>query len=386
MKLTISHFTRSWLAGWLLLMALGAQAAQVENLYTIEVAVPDQTTRVRLDAFKQAFRDVIVKVSGSEEALSNPGMKRPLRSSSRYVLQFRYVTRKKPAAEQDAMATANPPTLPVDAATPDGATDSDQLYLLVTFNQDSLENLLRSNNISIWGKQRPSTLLLIGYDVDRQARMIAGDNEPALVDEISALAEKRGLPVLFPLMDLEDRQQFSVQDVLNANMQAISMAAARYAPDALLVGQLSTRTGEDWQGRWLAQFSGKRFEWRYNNSEREKVLDQAMNQLARLLASEYALQSGGTTQQDVLFSVDRMNALQDHVRVLAYLKSLDAVASARLVLIDQDKVTYRVKLRNSSDDLSRLISFGSTLEQLDLPQIDASSDDQTILMNYRLLH
>ena len=114
-------------------------------------------------------------------------------------------------------------------------------------------------------------------------------------------------------------------------------------------------------------------------------MNQALAQLAQTLASEYALESYAAFDQDILFSVDQMTALPDHIKVLKYLQSLDAVEAARLVLIEQDRVTYRVKLRNTAEDLSRLIALGYVLEQLDLPQINAATDDQTVMMSYRLI-
>ncbi|MCK4710066.1 MAG: DUF2066 domain-containing protein, partial [Gammaproteobacteria bacterium] len=131
----------------LLLMATNLQAVVVEDLYTIELPVPDQTTSQRLEIFKQAFSHVIVKVSGSTEVLKHPGMSRPLKSSSRYVHQFRYITRKDEA---------------------EASFDGGQLFLRVAFNQDSIENLLRSNDIPVWGKERPGTLMLISYQLNKK--------------------------------------------------------------------------------------------------------------------------------------------------------------------------------------------------------------------------
>jgi len=83
--------------------------------------------------------------------------------------------------------------------------------------------------------------------------------------------------------------------------------------------------------------------------------------------------------------VEQISELTDHIKVQSYLQSLDAVESVRLVLISQDNVTYRLKLRNSTEDLSRLIELSYVLEQIDLPQINTATDDQTILMNYRFI-
>ncbi len=82
-----------------LLVTCQVKATVVEDLYSIEHSVADQTTSQRLSIFNSAFKDVIVKVSGSAETLSNPGLTQPLKKSARYVREFRYFTRKDPEAE-----------------------------------------------------------------------------------------------------------------------------------------------------------------------------------------------------------------------------------------------------------------------------------------------
>lgn len=339
-------------------------AVVVEDLFTIELPVADQTTSMRLDVFNEGFKQIIIKVSGSAEILQHEGFKRPLENSSRYVHQFRYIVRK--GEQEDAF-------------------DGGQLFLRVVFNQDLVEKLMRENNISVWGKERPSTLLLISFDVNKNATLVSSDTTAELVEEIDSQARLQGLPVLFPLLDLEDRMILGINDVINVNENNIDALAARYAPDAILTGQVIGRIGKGWKGSWQARFSNRVFSWNYQGSSRQDVLHQAIAQLAKTLASEYALQSYQAFEQSVLFSVDQVAGISDHIRVQSYLQSLDAVEFARLVLIDEDKVTYRIKLRNTAEDLHRLITLGYVLEQLDLPQINAATDDQTVIMNYRLM-
>ena len=348
----------------MLLMASSLQAAVVDDLYTVELAVADQTTSQRLEVFKLAFHKVIVKVSGSTKVLEHPGMTRPLKSSSRYVHQFRYITRKDETED---------------------SFDGGQLFLRVTFNQDVIESLLRSNDIPVWGKERPSTLLLVSYQLNKNTSVVSGDTTPAIVEELDALAQQQGLPVLFPLLDLEDRIQFGVQDIIESNEENLVMASARYSPDAVLVGQVSGRAGKGWQGIWQLSFSGQLYNWTFKTSSRQELMSQAIAQLAQTLASEYALASVASLDEDVLFTVEQVSELTGHIKVQSYLQSLDAVESVRLVLISQGSVTYRLKLRNSTEDLSRLIELSYVLEQLDLPQINAATDDQTILMHYRFI-
>ncbi|MCK4707026.1 MAG: DUF2066 domain-containing protein, partial [Gammaproteobacteria bacterium] len=193
------------------------------------------------------------------------------------------------------------------------------------------------------------------------------------------------LPILFPLLDLEDRQQFGVQDIVRSNSDAIALATARYAPDATLLGQISGRAGKGWKAKWQLSFSDRIHNWTFKAGSRQDLMNQAVAKLAQTLAKEYALESVTTLDEEVLFTVDQMAQLTDHIKVQTYLKSLDAVESVRPVLIAENSVTYRLKLRNSTQDFSRLIALSYVLEQLELPQINAATDDQAIIMNYRLV-
>jgi len=262
----------------LLFVSSSLQAAVVDDLYTVELAVADQTTSQRLEIFKLAFRNVIVKVSGSAAVLKYPGMSRPLKSSSRYVHQFRYITRKDETED---------------------SFDGGQLFLRVSFNQEVIENLLRSNDIPVWGKERPSTLLLVSYQLNKNTSVVSGDTTPVIVEELDALAQQQGLPVLFPLLDLEDRIQFGVQDIIESNEENLVMASARYSPDAVLVGQVSGRAGKGWQGIWQLNFSGQLYNWTFKTSSRQELMSQAIARLAQTLASEYALASGTSLEEDV---------------------------------------------------------------------------------------
>lgn len=340
------------------------QAALVDDLYTVELPVADQTTTQRLEVFNLALREVIVKISGSDEVLERPDLERPLKNSSRYVRQFRYINKK-------------------DDTT--GAFDAGQLYLSTVFNQDLLEKLLRENNIPIWGRERPSTLLLISFDENENVALVSADTTPDVIEQLDTVAARKGLPVLFPLLDLEDRMILGVEDIVQLNEVNIQAMAGRYAPDAVLVGQIVGQAGEGWQSSWQLRFGDRMLEWNYHAQNREAIMQQAIGQLSKTLATEYALQSFSNLEEEVLLRVDEVTGIAEYQRILSYLQSLDAVESVRLVLIHENQVTYRVSLRNSLQDLQQLISLGYQLEQLELPQVDAASAEQTVLMSYRLL-
>jgi hypothetical protein len=337
-----------------------AIAVTVEDLYTIEVPVADQTTSLRLEAFKEAFKQVVVKVSGSDDALQSPAFARPIERSSRYVKQFSYITREA----QDAQELS-----------------ANLLYLKMDFDRQLIESLLRDNNFAIWGRERPGSLLVISYDVNETIKLVSDDATPKMVDILDAAANRQGVPVLFPLMDLEDISLVRIGDVVSRHFEKIEIMATRYSPDALVVGQIIGRSDTGWQGDWEVRFDDQIFKWQYKASSKDLVVEQLVKHLARILALEFALENHQTSDQDLLMSVSAMPGINHLIAVQQYLQSLNVVESVRVSLIQQEVVTFRVKLRNDVEDLQRLIEFGDVLEQEDFPQLNAQNEN-AITLNY----
>ncbi len=348
---------------WLLLCfcwQLPAQAVIVEDLFTVELPVADQTTSLRLESFNQAFRQVVIKVSGSDAPLRSAAFERPLQRSARYVKQFRYITRKSADDEE---------------------FDAGRLYLRIDFDQQLIEGLLREHNFPIWGRERPSSLLVISYDVNENIRLVSDDSTPDLVESLDMAAERYAVPVLFPLMDLQDISQVGIRNVVAREIEQIQTMAARYAPDALVVGQIIGRSGQGWQGDWEVRFDEQVFRWRHEASSKQAVVDQVIGHLAKVLALEFALDDHRRVEESLLMSVSALQGIEQVIRVQRYLGSLSAVDNVRVATIDQGVVTYRLQLRNDPEDLQRLIEFGEVLEQENFPSVSTQGEDQ-IILNY----
>ena len=337
-----------------------AQAVIVEDLFTVELPVADQTTSLRLETFSEAFKQVVIKVSGSDDALRNPAFKRPIERSARYVKQFRYVNRSQGDDEE---------------------FENTRLYLRIDFDQQLIEGLLREHNFPVWGRERPSSLLVISYDVNENIKLVSDDSTPDLIDLLDRAASQYAVPVLFPLMDLQDIALVRIGDIVSRQYDNIDTMARRYAPDALLVGQIVGRSGVGWQGDWEVRFADQIFKWKHQASSKNGIINQVIKHLARILALEYALEDHRLVEQSLLLSVSALDGIDNLISVQKYLKSLNVVDSVRVAMVNQDVVTYRLKLRNDPEDLQRLIEFGEVLEQEDFPQVNTQGEE-TIILNY----
>lgn len=334
------------------------KAVVVDDLYTVALPVADQTTGLRLEAFENAFGLVLIKVSGSDEARKNPAISRLAKSSSRYVKQFSYEGRPGVDAEGGSIKL---------------------LYLKVNFDQQLIERLLRKHNFPVWGRERPSSLLVINSQSGGSIQIVAGDSAPKIVELLDAAALNMGVPTLLPLMDLEDISLVDVADVTSRHFKVINNMAIRYGPDAIVVGEITKLDSDNWQGAWEVRFADQIFKWRHKAATQAAVIDQLIAHLASVLALEYALEDHQRNEQELLLKVSSMQDINHLISVRKYLGSLNVVDSVRVALVSKEEVTFYLKLRNSAEDLQRLIDIGNVLEQQDLPQVNAQSNGGVVI-------
>jgi len=317
-------------------------AVQADALYEAEVAVSGQSVEQRTEAIRDALAEVFIKVSGDRSAplvLANAGM---LERATQFVQQFQYRT--------------------VDTPPEAGLSLVPEQKLWVRFDASAVDKALRQHGIRVWGRVRPSTLLWVALEQDG-GRYLAGANAlhetpPAL----EARAQRRGLPVLLPLLDLEDQSRLSVADVWGNFGDNILKASARYQPEAVLVARVYHGLGEIWHGRWTLYIGGApALDWSDQATTRDELLNVGIDQAADLVAQQFA-QITSDAQINVLqVSVKDVASLVDYAVAARYLQSLASVVQAEAVSLEPTGVTFRVELRGDRRGLEQAIALGRTL-------------------------
>jgi hypothetical protein len=188
-----------------------------------------------------------------------------------------------------------------------------------------------------------------------------------------------GVPTLLPLMDLEDISLVDISDVTSRRFDVINNMAARYWPDAVVVGEIVEQDLDNWEGAWEVRFADQIFKWRHKATTQEAVIDQLITHLASVLALEYALEDHQRNEQELLIKVSSVQNINHLISVRKYLESLNVVESVRVALVSKEEVTFYMKLRNSAEDLQRLIDIGNVLEQQGLPQVDLHSTGGVVI-------
>jgi len=335
-----------------------AWAGEVADLYEAEVPVMGQDEGERVDAVRVALSEVLVRVTGKRDAPSTPELQDALRRPMRYVQQFRY--RDRPKAR------------PGDGAAPDTSEDQYTQALWVTFDPRALNNLLTEAGLPVWGRVRPATLLWLAVEDRGQRHLLGADTPGELRDRVRAAARLRGVPILLPLLDLQDQRALKFSDVWGDFQDSILNASKRYEGEAVLVGRLFREGDGSWQSRWSFYQNGGAERWTAKG-DRDDVVRAGIETAADQLAARFAqvLTAGGGGSVDMV--VSDINSLDDYARAMRYLNGLDPVRSLSVARVAGDTVTFHITVRGNVDALVRTIGFGGALAPVAANSVPANN-------------
>ena len=325
------------------LYAATVAATPVKDLYVVQVPVENQDREVRLEALKQAFEEVLVRVTGDGSVAGNPEAEALLRMAPSFVQRFRYL---RPEAPQQEEAPA--------------------WMLRVVFDGRRIERALSERGLPVWGRDRPAVLAWVAV-LDGGRRYLIGEqsHEPereVLRDE----ARRRGVPLMFPLLDLQDQRQVRIADLVGGFEEPIDAASQRYASDAVLIGTVR-RAGAAWLGRWRLREGDETARFESTADTLEGVLRQGIDGAASWLASWHARTAFAGSGEGVLLQVQGVAGLADFVRLRDYLAGLDGVEAVVPQRVAPPRAVLEVRLRGTARDLERMISLGQVLAPEDTP-------------------
>lgn len=230
---------QAWLLAFLLafLPFNALMALEVKGLYEIELIANSQSAADREQAIKQALYGVLSRVLVSEDISKIPAVQEVLNGEQHYVKQFQY-----------SLIAA------------DEYSDSDARLIRVEFDEDQLLEAMRKGQVGIWSEIRPQTLVWLVVDTDGSRQFFNPDAMPDIESALALASKVKGVPLIFPMLDLEEQQRISVSEVLSADSRNLLNVSARYEVPAVMAGRV-VRKEQCWQGEWAFYFDGKIKQW-----------------------------------------------------------------------------------------------------------------------------
>lgn len=324
----IPALVKGLLAVWLCCASLPATAAMVADLYETTVPVSGEDQASRNQAIGQALARVLVKLTGRDPV---PGASDLIEQAPSYVQQYRYQR----------------------SLTPDGQS---RTALWVRFDKLGLDRAIRGRGLPLWGESRPGMLVWLGAERDGRRELLGADADLAIATR--AAAAGRGLPVQWPLMDLEDQARLTSADLWSDYAEAVKQASARYAEPLVLTGRLRQAAPDHWEGRWTLYQDGGTRTLTSSGSDGAMAVTDAIAQLADQLAARYApAGGGGEGVTTVRLQLNGVHGVAGYARALQQVGELDVVDRVLLRRATGDSLELAVLARGGRDALARVLDL-----------------------------
>ena len=326
----------------LVIVAMPAHSVLINDLYVAEVTTVSQSDAQRRRDAGTGLLDVLVRVSGRVDIVEHPLVTAALRTPENYYTEFSYQTIESGGSDAE-----------LSAPTPQ--------KMQIRFEPSLISDLLRLAGLPVWGSNRPSVLFWVARGSGAERAVLGEGSSGVFAQSVRERAESRGVPVYFPVWDLEDSSRVTVSEIWGRFLDQIEAASERYSPDKLLVVRVEKRYAGQWHDDWSY---GDQGEWRVGTllkaSETEAAIA-LVDEITALLSAQYA----GTSARSALrLNVEGISGVAALAEVERYLQRLSSVLDVRLRRVKGDLLTFDVRSEGDLEQLIDLIALDRDLTLL----------------------
>lgn len=308
-------------------------AAQVTDLYQGKAP----TSGDMVAAQSQALGDVLVKVTGKRDILTQPDVVKALAAPGDYVQHYGY---------QDVG--------PVK-------------FLKADFDVAKVNALISQSKFALLGPARPQVAIWLVIN-EGERRVLPDQSSDGWAAALRTQSQAMGLPVSIPLMDLDDNMAVNATDVWGRFADPILKASQRYGAEMVVLGKL-TPEGEKWSMDWglygpkaggelaeLTRGSG--------SGTQAEVAQGFADGLAAWLVQNYGARISGVASSQTLV-VEGLSGIDGMITVQKMLQGMASVTKVEIGKLEGDKVTFNLALQGDKAELIRGLQLESRLRQID---------------------
>lgn len=318
-------------------------AVNIDGLYEIEIAVENQGPQERQRALRQGLLDIITRLTGSQSLEQFGQMLSVLDSAPRYVEQYRY--------QREQLIDPEPGVEP-------------GLLLWVRYSRQAIQRLLQEQQLPMWGSHRPETVIWLAVDRQGERNIVSNDSRLTENRALQTHARRRAIPILIPLMDLEDQRRVKVGDIWGGFTAPIEKASKRYTAENILLARLTLQNNGQWQSRWTLLDPDGVKSWQAKGADLDKVIAQGIDGLADILSARYALKDHSQISYYRL-RVDNVDNLVDYDSVNRLLSGLVMIDLYRPQVLTDGYVIYAVSVRGKLEHFEQALVLQNRLQRVD---------------------
>ena len=296
-----------------------AAAFDVSKLYEVQV---QQQGADRNQALLQALDTMLLRLTADASVLSDERVALLRRRADSYIQSYEYVNADS--------VDANP-------------------WLRVIFSKDSLTEALSDLGMPSWGVNRPKTLVwLVAGDPEQGHRLLrTGDSHPSVL-ELEHWSSRFGMPLVYPLLDLEDVSKVDSSRLWAGFDENLMQASGRYDGDVVALVRVDGWQQGQWRLRWQLYFGEETLRWDDLHAGLRTAVGAGMGRLATELGLRFGLDNfdeQGLSEFSI--TVSGVASFAHMTKVVSYLRSVHAIRDVQI--LNARRGELRVRLVSALD-------------------------------------
>lgn len=303
-----------------------------DALYEARVVLEDRSTQTRQEGIREAGRIVLTRITGERHPDRVESLTSVLEDIDGLVQRFQWES-----------------------------TESGDPRLWVRFDAGAVDRAVRDSGHALWGRERPRVLVWLAIRDESDRDLLTEGDVTLRAPNLADAARQRGLPLIFPLMDLEDRSEVSFADVWGGFDERVLEASSRYSPNAILIGRVEAAGGGDWRGRWSLYQPDGVLRWRSQPAPRGEILGEGVHEAANRLARRFAVAGDMGSGDAIRLRVRGLSSVEDYVRAERHLQDLTPVEAVQLQSLTGDGAVFRIQSRGGRISLEQAIELRGEL-------------------------
>ncbi|NVK38559.1 MAG: DUF2066 domain-containing protein [Gammaproteobacteria bacterium] len=336
----------------LLLTVFPVWAKPVSGLYDARVPVPDQQLTSRQQGAKQGLIEVLQKVSGFSVPAENEAVARALDIADQYLYQFSYE-----AVQKEEW----------DASIPPGSS-----WLKMRFEAQSIQRIIKQAQLPLWGNNRPTVLLWIMKDEGDRTVLIDGA-EDMLANAVKDAGDRRGIPVVLPVYDLEDSMRLPQESLWGLFSESILAASGRYDAESVMAARVYKNKDGNWVGQWRFYFKDREFNYDFETEGLNQQVLSGMSAAAEVLANAFAIKPSDASSGTLAIKVGNVKSLNQYAALVSYLDGLTITKGVFVSRVKDTDLELNLTLAGSLAQFRQVLALD---RKLILQEAELTGDTQ----------
>lgn len=308
----------------------------VQSLYSAQIPVANYSTQSRQQAIPKALQQVLIKISGNSKVISLPQIQTAIPQAKTILQSYSYSERED---------TNNQKTL----------------LLQLNFDPKGIQQILQDANQSLWSKDRPLTLIWLDVRDMQGNNTLINDNNSVAVT-LKNNTNRRGIPIILPILDLEDLNKVTPNDIATFNLPLIEAASKRYNTNTILMGYVHIAPNGQWQSKWTLISNGEPIDWNIPGNNIQQILTVITDDVADELASRYATLTQQTTSNQLTITIEDIGDLATYIKAMQYLRNLSIITKMQLLNVTPTSIKLLIISNGEESSLINALNANKKLK------------------------